>query len=65
MKFQPGDQVVCLKSIHGNETVGKIYTVSRERRNDNRFYVEHDDNGFMNCYEIVNFQLLHQEPFYS
>jgi hypothetical protein len=61
MSFKKGDQVRCLKSVYGNETVGKIYIVKSYRppcsQGDLNFFVELDDNGDSNAYHSDNFEL--------
>ena len=69
--FKAGDKVRCLVSEHGNETVGRIYTVvktpngSAMNESKGRFWVEVDDRGWTNCYRRECFELVKYEPEFS
>lgn len=58
-KVKKGDKVECLSREHGNETVGKIYTVSMDSEVDGVwFIIEADDNGRQNSYRKICFKLI-------
>lgn len=65
--LKPGVKVRCLVSQYGNETVGKIYVVSKDYDLDIGwwFSVESDDRGHMNGYPISNFELVEKRKFHK
>lgn len=59
--FKPGDLVRCDHTVHGNETVGKVYVVAECDPRETWFFVEKDDNGIKNCYSKENFSLVQEK----
>ena len=57
--YKKGDQVRCIKSMFGNETVGKIYTVHSYTPGVGMgLWIEKDDRGNINSYDENQFELV-------
>lgn len=58
--FKVGDRVICVRREYGNETVGKIYVVSKAWEDD--VCIELDDNGNPNYYKVDQFKKVTSKP---